>query len=188
LRQDPDIILIGEIRDKETVEIAIQASLTGHLVLTTFHTNDAAGAVSRLIYMGIESYLLVSSLNLIVAQRLVRKLCNKCRESGAIDERLLEQLQIDPQEAEKTTFYHAQGCRACDGTGYLGRVPIFELLTMNDEMRETISNGASEMEVRALAKEAGGGSLLRSGALRVLEGITTPEEVLRATFSGNTEL
>jgi len=188
LRQDPDIILIGEIRDKETVEIAIQASLTGHLVLSTFHTNDAAGAVSRLLYMGIESYLLVSTVNLVVAQRLVRKLCTNCKEQIQLDTHLLDQLKINPAEAKKHTFYGARGCKACEQTGYQGRLPIFEILTMNDPMRKAILSGANELEIRAMAKDSGGGSLLQSGAQRVIEGITTAEEILKATFTEESEM
>ena len=188
LRQDPDIIMIGEIRDKETVEIAIQASLTGHLVLSTFHTNDAAGAISRLVYMGIEPYLLVSSLNLVVAQRLVRRLCNNCKEVTMLDEQLLMQLKIDPHQAERATFYKARGCKVCDNTGYLGRLPIFELLSLDDTIREAITSGVSEIRLRAMSRESGGGSLLDSGAQRIMEGITAADEVLKATYSGVNEL
>jgi len=184
LRQDPDIILIGEIRDKDTVEIAIQASLTGHLVLSTFHTNDAAGAISRLVFMGIEPFLLVSSLSLVVAQRLVRRICDNCKEPVTLSEEQLQQLYIDAEQAEQCTFYHGQGCKACDGTGYLGRLPIFELLKMDDSMRQLIASGASESEVRALGQQAGGGNLIQSGVEKIIQGLTTAEEVLEATFSG----
>jgi len=187
LRQDPDIILIGEIRDKETVEIAMQASLTGHLVLSTFHTNDSAGAISRLMYMGIETYLLVSTLNLVIAQRLVRKVCDNCRESIKLNEEQLSQINIEPDEAEQYTFYKAQGCKVCDGTGYLGRLPIFEILTMNHTMREAISAQASELDIRELAQEAGGGSLLSSGVNLIKKGVTTFDEVLEATFTSTVE-
>jgi type IV pilus assembly protein PilB len=185
LRQDPDIILIGEIRDRDTVEIAIQASLTGHLVLSTFHTNDAAGAISRLVFMGIEPFLLVSSLSLVVAQRLVRKICDNCKEPVTLIKEQLQQLHIDPEQTEQCTFYHGQGCKACDGTGYLGRLPIFELLMMDDAMRQLIASGASESEVRALGQQAGGGNLLQSGVEKIMQGTTTAEEVLEATFSGD---
>jgi type IV pilus assembly protein PilB len=184
LRQDPDIILIGEIRDKDTVEIAIQASLTGHLVLSTFHTNDAAGAISRLVFMGIEPFLLVSSLSLVVAQRLVRRICDNCKEPAQLSEKQLRQLRVEPEQAEKHTVYHGQGCKACEGTGYLGRLPIFELLAMDDTMRQMIASGAAESEIRALAQQAGGGNLLESGVKKIFDGVTTAEEVLEATFSG----
>jgi type IV pilus assembly protein PilB len=188
LRQDPDIILIGEIRDKDTVEIAIQASLTGHLVLSTFHTNDAAGAISRLVFMGIEPFLLVSSLSMVVAQRLVRKICDNCKEPYELSEHQLRQIRIDPEQAKQHTFYHGKGCKACDGAGYLGRLPIFELLAMDDTMRQLIASGATESEIRSLAQQAGGGNLLESGAKKILAGVTTAEEVLEATFSGVDEV
>ena len=188
LRQDPDIILIGEVRDKDTVEIAIQASLTGHLVLTTFHTNDAAGAISRLVFMGIEPFLLVSSLSLVVAQRLVRRICDNCKEPAELSGDQVQQLRLDHEQAERYTVYHGHGCKACEGTGYLGRLPIFELLAMDDTMRQLIASGAAESEIRALAQQAGGGNLLESGVKKIFAGVTTAEEVLEATFSGVTEM
>jgi len=188
LRQDPDIILIGEIRDKDTVEIAIQASLTGHLVLSTFHTNDAAGAISRLVFMGIEPFLLVSSLSLVVAQRLVRRICDNCKEPAELSEDQFQQLRLDPEQAERCTVYQGHGCKACEGTGYLGRLPIFELLVMDDTMRQLIASGAAESEIRALAQQAGGGNLLESGVKKIFAGVTTAEEVIEATFSGATEI
>jgi type IV pilus assembly protein PilB len=183
LRQDPDIILIGEIRDKETVEIAIKASLTGHLVLSTFHTNDAASALSRLNYMGIERYLLASSLNVVIAQRLVRRICDKCREPFEVDDELLERLKIDPAEATHITFYHGKGCSACGGTGYLGRLPVFEYMPIDTEMREKIVAAVPESELRDLARSKGYGGLFESGIARMRAGLTTPEEVLRVTFT-----
>jgi type IV pilus assembly protein PilB len=183
LRQDPDIILIGEIRDKETVEIAIKASLTGHLVLSTFHTNDAASALSRLNYMGIERYLLASSLNVIIAQRLVRRICEKCKEPCRIDHELMHRLRIPPAEAASTMFYHGKGCSACSGTGYLGRLPVFEYMPIDVEMREKIVAAVPESELRALARSKGYGGLFESGIARMRAGLTTPEEVLRVTFT-----
>jgi type IV pilus assembly protein PilB len=183
LRQDPDIILIGEIRDKETVEIAIKASLTGHLVLSTFHTNDAASALSRLNYMGIERYLLASSLNVVIAQRLVRRICEKCKEPFRIEDELLRRLRIDPAEAARTVFYHGKGCSACGGTGYLGRVPVFEYMPIDTEMREKIVAAVPESELRGLARSKGYGGLFESGVSRMRAGLTTPEEVLRVTFT-----
>ncbi|RKY23202.1 MAG: hypothetical protein DRP62_06395 [Planctomycetota bacterium] len=183
LRQDPDIILIGEIRDKETVEIAIKASLTGHLVLSTFHTNDAPSAVSRLMYMGIEPYLLASTLNLVVAQRLVRRICSRCKEPVELSEKILERLKITPEQASGTTFFHGRGCKACGGTGYSGRLPVFEFLVIDNAMREKLVTGASELEIRALSRRQGYGGLLESGADKVLQGLTTAEEVLSTTFA-----
>ena len=183
LRQDPDIVLIGEIRDKETVEIAIKASLTGHLVLSTFHTNDAPSAISRLLYMGIEPYLLASSLNLIVAQRLVRKICEHCKEPVTLSKEVLKRLKIDPQQAKDATFYHGKGCPACGGTGYKGRLPVFEFLVMDSDIREKIVSGANEMQIRAIARQKGYGGLLESGVSKMLQGLTTAEEVLSVTFT-----
>ena len=189
LRQDPDIILIGEIRDKETVEIAIKASLTGHLVLSTFHTNDAPSAISRLIYMGVEPFLLSSSLNLIIAQRLVRKICDRCKEPVKLNEEVVRRLNIDTAQLKKgTVFYHGRGCKTCGKTGYLGRLPIFEFLVMDNDMREKLIGGAGESEIRKLARQKGYGGLLESGVSKVLQGLTTAEEVLSVTFAENIKL
>jgi len=183
LRQDPDIVLIGEIRDKETVEIAIKASLTGHLVLSTFHTNDAPSAISRLVFMGIDRYLLASTLNLVVAQRLVRRICDRCKEPVTLDEEVLRRLNINPEQAKNTTFYHGKGCKSCSGTGYLGRLPIFEFLVVDNNMREKLVAGASEVEIRAMSRQKGYGGLLESGVSNILQGLTTAEDVLGATFT-----
>jgi type IV pilus assembly protein PilB len=185
LRQDPDIVLIGEIRDKETVEIAIKASLTGHLVLSTFHTNDAPSAISRLVYMGIEPYLLASSLNLIVAQRLVRKICEHCKEPMTLSKEVLKRLKIDPQQTKDAVFYHGKGCPSCGKTGYRGRLPVFEFLVIDNDIREKIVSGASEMQVRAMSRQKGYGGLLESGMSKMLQGLTTAEEVLSVTFMEN---
>jgi len=183
LRQDPDIILIGEIRDKETVEIAIKASMTGHLVLTTFHTNDAASAISRFVYMGVEPYLLASTLNLIVAQRLVRRICEHCKEPFEIGKDVLKHLQIDLDKAKDTVFYHGKGCKACGGTGYSGRLPIFEFLVISSDIREKLTSSGSEPQIRAMARRKGYGGLLESGVINMLKGLTTAEEVLRVAFT-----
>jgi type IV pilus assembly protein PilB len=183
LRQDPDIILIGEIRDKETIDIAIKASLTGHLVLSTFHTNDAPSAISRMVYMGVEPYLLASTVNLIVAQRLVRRICDRCREPVAINEQVLRRLNVDPERAKNAVFYHGTGCTACGGTGYLGRLPIFEFLVTDSEIRDQISIGTSEARIREMSRQRGYKGLLGSGVDRMLDGMTTAEEVLGAAFT-----
>jgi len=183
LRQDPDIILIGEVRDKETVEIAIKASLTGHLVLTTFHTNDAPSAISRLVYMGIERYLLASSLNMVVAQRLLRKVCEQCKEPVSLNEEVLRRLRIDPEKARDAVFYRGKGCSACGNTGYYGRMPVFEFLLVDNEMAERIVAGQSEAELRAASRQKGYGGLLDSGVGKLLAGLTTAEEVLSVTFT-----
>jgi type II secretory ATPase GspE/PulE/Tfp pilus assembly ATPase PilB-like protein len=187
LRQDPDIILVGEIRDKETVEIAIKASLTGHLVLSTFHTNDAPSAISRLMYMGIEPFLLASSLNLIIAQRLVRKICEHCKEPVTLSEEVLRRLNIDLNETKDAVFYHGKGCNMCGDTGCLGRLPIFEFLVLDTDMRELLIKRATESEIRALARKQGYGGLLESGVSKILQGLTTAEEVLRVTFTEDTK-
>ena len=183
LRQDPDIVLIGEIRDKETVEIAIKASLTGHLVLSTFHTNDAPSAISRFVMMGIEPYLLASTLNLIVAQRLVRKICDHCKEPISLNEEVLKRLKIDNKQAKDSVFYHGRGCKACGGTGYLGRLPVFEFLVMDNDIREKLISGADESQIRAMSRQKGYGGLLESGVRNILLGLTTAEEVLSVTFT-----
>jgi len=184
LRQDPDIILIGEIRDKETVEIAIKASLTGHLVLSTFHTNDAPSAISRLLYMGIERYLLASSLNLVVAQRLVRKICEHCKEPITLSEEVLNRLGIDHKQAKGSVFYRGKGCTACGGTGCLGRLPIFEFLVVDDDISEMIIDGNSETQIREASRQKGYGGLLESGVNKALAGLTTAEEVIGVAFTG----
>ncbi len=183
LRQDPDIVLIGEIRDKETVEIAIKASLTGHLVLSTFHTNDAPSAITRLINMGIEPYLLSSSLNLIIAQRLVRKICEKCKEPTTLSEQVLKRLKVDPARIKDANLCHGKGCNACGNTGYHGRLPIFEFLVMDHEMRDLVTACANESQLRAASRKKGYGGLLESGVIKMLQGLTTAEEVLGVTFS-----
>jgi len=183
LRQDPDIILIGEIRDKETVDVAIKASLTGHLVLSTFHTNDAPSAISRFIYMGIEPYLLASTLNLVVAQRLVRKICDRCKEPVNLNDETLRCLKVDPERAKESVFYHGRGCNNCGGTGYLGRLPIFEFLVMDNNMREKLVDRVSESQIRAMSHQKGYGGLLESGVHSMLQGLTTADEVLRVAFT-----
>ncbi len=184
LRQDPDIILIGEIRDKETVEIAIKASLTGHLVLSTFHTNDAPSAISRLLYMGIERYLLASSLNLIIAQRLVRKICENCKEPITLSEEVLKRMKIDLKQTKDPVFHHGRGCSACGGTGYLGRLPIFEFLAVDDDICKLIIAGDSEAKIREASRQKGYGGLLESGVNKALAGLTTAEEVISVAFTG----
>ncbi|MHC4335030.1 MAG: GspE/PulE family protein [Planctomycetota bacterium] len=185
LRQDPDIILVGEIRDTETVEIAIKASMTGHLVLSTFHTNDAPSAVSRFVYMGVEPFLLASSLNMVVAQRLVRRICERCKAPVSLNEELLRRLKVDRQQAGDVVFYHGRGCKACGETGYFGRLPIFEFLVMDGDMRDKLTGGATEAQLRAMAREKGYGGLLESGVKKIMQGLTTAEEVLSATFMEN---
>jgi type IV pilus assembly protein PilB len=179
LRQDPDVVLIGEMRDKETVDIAIKASLTGHLVLSTFHTNDAPSTISRLTHMGVERYLLASTLNLIMAQRLVRKICDHCREPEEVTEDTLKRLRVDPEQAHDVAFQHGKGCSACGNTGYSGRLPIFEFLVVDADISQRIVANQSEAEIRAAARQKGSGGLLENGVRAVFRGQTTAEEVLR---------
>ncbi|ARN55726.1 GspE/PulE family protein [Sedimentisphaera salicampi] len=183
LRQDPDIILLGEIRDNETMEIAVKAALTGHLVLSTLHTNDAPSAVSRLLYMGLEPYLLASAVNLVIAQRLIRRLCERCKEQTELTEEEKEKLQISEEYARQNTFYRAAGCEYCSKTGYRGRLPIFEFLNINSEIKNIIVHNGHEEEVRQSSRKAGFDGLLESGVRRMAVGITTAEEVLAAAYS-----
>lgn len=187
LRQDPDIIMIGEIRDRETMEIAIKASLTGHLVLSTFHTNDAPSALSRLVYMGLEPYLLASSLNLVVAQRLVRRICDKCKKPIQVSEALLKRMRLSEEKAAAAKFFHGKGCSECGNTGYRGRLPIFEFLPIDASIREALANGAKEAHIRNMTRDKGYCDLFGSGVSRVLNGLTTPEEILRVTYAESTE-
>jgi len=180
LRQDPDVILVGEIRDSETAEIAIQAALTGHLVFSTLHTNDAAGAVSRLLDMKIEPFLISSSVIAILAQRLVRVLCKVCREPYRLTSAEVAELEFNPN-AEGATVYRAKGCEACFHTGYLGRSAIYELLTVDDDVRQLIMKNTDAATIKALAMEKGMRTLRQDGAARVLDGLTSMDEVVRVT-------
>ena len=177
LRQDPDVIMVGEIRDGETAKIAVQASLTGHLVLSTLHTNDAASASPRLMDMGVEPYLIGSTLRAVLAQRLVRVLCPACRQPAPIDHADAAALDI-PADA---TVYRAVGCAQCDGLGFKGRTGIFELLPVEGEVRELIINGQSALHIGRAAREAGMRSMRDDSREKVLAGITTADEVMRAT-------
>ncbi len=180
LRQDPDVILVGEIRDSETAEIAIQAALTGHLVFSTLHTNDSAGAVTRLIDMKIEPFLISSSVMGILAQRLVRVLCKECREPYQMTAGEIAELEIRTGAAG-ITVYRAKGCEACFHTGYFGRSAIYELLTVDDEMRQMIMKNSDASMIKALAMEKGMRSLRQDGAEKILAGITSVDEVVRVT-------
>lgn len=182
LRQDPDVIMVGEIRDRETAEIAIQASLTGHLVLSTVHTNDAAGAITRLVDMQVEPFLVASSLIGILAQRLVRVLCNECRTSfqPTDAELAMISLQLAPGQA-RPTVYRAQGCSHCANTGYSGRRGIYELMTIGDEVRQLILRNVDSSQIKHAAMRHGMTTLREAGAQKVLDGMTTIEEVCRVT-------
>jgi general secretion pathway protein E len=180
LRQDPNVVLVGEIRDKETAEIAIQASLTGHLVLSTLHTNDAASALTRLVDMGVEPFLVGSSLVAVLAQRLVRVLCLHCREAYTATDEELREIGIRPPD-RPVTLYRAVGCAACSHTGYRGRKGIFEMMTIDDEIRALLSRNVDAKTIKAAAMGKGMGTLRADGARKVLAGITSVAEVIRAT-------
>jgi general secretion pathway protein E len=171
--------MVGEIRDLETAQIAIQAALTGHLVLSTLHTNNAAGTLTRLLDMGVEDYLLTSTLNAIVAQRLVRQLCRHCREAYAPLPELLKQLGFDPQQ--EVAFWRPQGCEQCDGTGYYGRISINEVLVMTDPVRRQLLQHAEATQLQRTAVAAGMRPMFQDGIGKVMAGVTTIEEVLRVT-------
>jgi type IV pilus assembly protein PilB len=181
LRQDPNIILVGEIRDFETAEIAVKAALTGHLVLSTLHTNDAPSTISRLMNMGIEPFLVATSVNLICAQRLVRRICGNCKEELEVPEQALIDAGYTSEEVKTTKIYHGKGCSICNKGGYKGRTGLYEVMEINDEMRELILVGASALELKKKAIEQGMLTLRRSGLVKIALGMTTMEEVLRET-------
>jgi type IV pilus assembly protein PilB len=184
LRQDPDVIMVGEIRDYETAEIAIKAALTGHLVLSTLHTNDAPSTVSRLINMGVEPFLVSASTLLILAQRLARKICPNCKEEVHVPPQTLMDLGFSPEEARSLKVYKGKGCMTCSETGYKGRVALYEVMVMRENIKTAILEGASTAELRELARKNGMRTLREAGLQKIREGITTIEEVMRVTLSG----
>ena len=181
LRQDPDTILVGEIRDFETAEIAVKAALTGHLVLSTLHTNDAPSSVNRLMNMGIEPFLVASSLNLVCAQRLVRRVCRNCVEAQPMPSVALAQAGFSPEDAKTVVPNRGKGCGKCDNTGFKGRVGLYEVMEVTEELREMVLVGASAMDLRRKAVEEGMITLRQSGLRKVREGVTTIDEVVRET-------
>jgi len=181
LRQDPDIMLVGEMRDYETVDIAIKAALTGHLVFSTVHTNDAAGTIMRLVNMDVEPFLISDSLALIVAQRLVRRLCKKCREEQKLAPEALIDIGFSPEEAGKVKAFKTKGCAACNETGYKGRTGLFEVLEVTSSIRDVILSKGQPSEIKELAMKNGMISLRQSGLTKIKDGVTTVEEVLRET-------
>ncbi len=182
LRQAPNIILIGEIRDGVVAEIAVQAALTGHLVFSTLHTNDAPSAITRLLDMGVKPFLVASSIQAIMAQRLIRVICNNCR---VIDENPdphhLRLLRITPEDIEKNPIYKGAGCSQCQNTGFKGRIAIFEMVELNNEIRELAFAKAPTVELRKAAKASGMRTLMEDGKIKIFRGITTPKEVARIT-------
>ena len=184
LRQDPDIIMVGEIRDQETAELAIQASLTGHLVFSTLHTNQAAGTIPRLLDLGAEPFLLASSLSLVVGQRIARRICPNCREEYQPDKTSLDELtavlgKLLPKKKEEIKFFRGKGCEQCNNTGYYGRVGIFEVLSVSEKIVKLILERAPAIEIEKQAVEEGMITMLQDGYLRVVEGVSTMEEVVR---------
>jgi type IV pilus assembly protein PilB len=181
LRQDPNIILVGEIRDFETAEIAIKAALTGHLVLSTLHTNDAPSTINRLMNMGIEPFLVATSVQLIAAQRLARRICSNCKEEVDVAPQALINLGYKKEEIGTFKIYKGRGCEKCNNTGYKGRVGLIEVMTINDDLRELILSGGTAIDIKKKAAENGMISLRRSGLIKIKDGITTIEEVVRET-------
>ncbi len=181
LRQDPDKIMVGEIRDLETAQIAVQASLTGHVVLSTLHTNDAPGAVTRLIDMGLEPFLISASLEAILAQRLVRRICKSCRTAYEPTQEMIDVLEVDPLEIADKDFYFGDGCPECSKTGYRGRIGLFEMIKVTDAIREMINNRAPTLALKQKALEQGMRSLRDDGLRAIFDGNTTIEEVLKYT-------
>jgi type IV pilus assembly protein PilB len=181
LRQDPDVIMVGEVRDYETAEIAIKASLTGHLVLSTLHTNDAPSTINRLLNMGVEPFLVASSINIIVAQRLARRICNDCAAEVELNPEILINIGISAADARHIKVKQGKGCNKCSNTGYRGRIALYEVMPMGEKIRELILNGASSAEIKREAIKIGMMSLRGSALQRLKEGVTSVEEVLRVT-------
>jgi len=187
LRQDPDIILVGEIRDLETAEISVQASLTGHLVFSTLHTNDAPSTIARVLDLGLEPFLFTATVEAIVAQRLVRTICPRCKEQITPTQEILQELNLRPEDVEGKTFYRGRGCDYCRGTGYSGRTGIYEIMIMNDEIRDLVMQRASTQTIREQARKAGMRTLRESGLMAIFDGLTTVEEIVGQTTFEETE-
>jgi type IV pilus assembly protein PilB len=181
LRQDPDRILVGEIRDLETAQIAVQASLTGHTVFSTLHTNDAPSTITRLRDMGLEPYLITATLEAVMAQRLVRKICEGCRTEFEPSPEVLMELNLRPEEVKGKKFYYGRGCDRCNNTGHRGRTALFELLEMDDELRDMITDGASTDHLRTACRKKGMSTLREAGLRAMFKGITTIDEVVHCT-------
>lgn len=182
LRQDPDIVLIGETRDIETAQIAVQASLTGHLVFTTLHTNDAPSSIARLVDLGLETFLITATIEGIVAQRLVRKICTRCKQPYSPTDDELMKLELTPEDLGGRQLYRGKGCDYCNQSGYRGRLGIFEIMVMNDKLRDLVMNNASSQQIAAECKKSGMRTLRQSGLLALYDGVTTIDEVVRETL------
>jgi type IV pilus assembly protein PilB len=183
LRQDPDIIMVGEIRDFETAEIAVKAALTGHMVLSTLHTNDAPATISRLLNMGVEPFLITASVNLVLAQRLARKTCADCKQPNRYEKKVLEDCGFSAEQIANAKLVKGAGCRTCNGTGYKGRVALYEVMRFTDSLKEMVLQGSSTAELKAAAIKGGMSTLRMSGIAKVMDGMTTTEEVLRVTMA-----
>jgi type IV pilus assembly protein PilB len=183
LRQDPDIIMVGEIRDFETAEIAVKASLTGHLVLSTLHTNDAPATISRLLNMGVEPFLITASVNLVLAQRLARKACADCKRVVESDPQALIDMGFSAEQAASAQIMKGAGCPTCSGTGYKGRIALYEVMRFSDDLKEMVLQGASAAELKQGAIKKGMSTLRMSGIRKVIDGMTTPEEIIRVTMA-----
>ncbi len=183
LRQDPDIIMVGEIRDFETAEIAVKAALTGHMVLSTLHTNDAPSTISRLLNMGVEPFLITASVNLILAQRLARRICAECKVELPMERVAMQEIGVPPDKLDTAKVYRGAGCKVCNQTGYKGRVALYEVMRFREDLKELVLQGASAAELKLGAIKAGMISLRMSGVRKMLEGVTTAEEILRVTMS-----
>ena len=182
LRQDPDIILVGETRDLETAQIGVQASLTGHLVFTTLHTNDAPSSIARLLDLGLEPFLLTATLEGVVAQRLIRRICTRCKEPYEPTDEELTALQLEREDLAGKQLYRGEGCDFCSGSGFRGRMGLFEIMVLDDEIREMIMNSASTQDIRRVIRKRGARSLRESGLLALYDGVTTIDEVVRNTL------
>ena len=182
LRQDPDIIMVGEIRDFETAEIAVKAALTGHLVLSTLHTNDAPSTISRLLNMGVEPFLITASVNLVLAQRLARKICQDCKAPFKVDRQILLDFGFTEEQAARGSVMKGQGCKTCNGTGYKGRVALYEVMRFSEQLKEMVQQGASTAELKAAAIRQGMLTLRAAGIEKVMQGLTSTEEVGRVTM------
>ena len=181
LRQDPAIIMVGEIRDFETAEIGVKAALTGHMVLSTIYTNDAPSTISRLLNMGIEPFLVSASTNLILAQRLARKVCQECRQSAGTNPQALIDIGMSPEDAQTVQLFKGAGCKTCNSTGYKGRVALYEVMPLFDEIKEMILQGASTSEIKSEAIRVGMRSLRAAGLGKIKEGMTSIEEIVHVT-------
>ena len=182
LRQDPDKILVGEIRDLETAQIAVEASLTGHIVFSTLHTNDAPSSVIRLVDLGAEAFLLTATVEAVVAQRLVRRVCSECKEEFEPTDEVLMELELTRSDVQGRTFFYGKGCKVCNGSGYKGRIALFEIMMMSDRLRDLIMDGASTQEIQNAAREEGMQTLRDAGLIHIYDGVTTIEEVVKETI------